>query len=166
MEQANSNIPVYVVQPETGSRRRRTLHRNHLSPIGSLPITNSEDNMSIEEQTTYKEISDGPKQSTDNAFPDDDAPIQDSIVDHGGIDLEVSQPEIVDPVIDPNKSLPDIATHDNIIRDAQPIAGAEPPALDDKQGMPQANLNEADIDDHDVLPPVLPEADLDLPGRS
>ena len=164
VEQADPNIPVYVVQPETGSRGRRTLHRNHLLPIGSLPITNSEDNMSTEEQTTCKEISDGPKQSTDDASSDDDTPIL--IDDHGSIDLDILQQEIVDPVIDPNKSLSDIATHDNIVRDAQPIAGDEPPALDDEQDMPQANLNEADVDDHDVLPPVLPEADLDLPRRS
>ena len=166
MEQADPNILVYVVQPETGSCRRRTLHWNHLLPIGSLPITNSEDNMAIEEQTTYKEIPDGPKQSTDDASSDDEAPIQDCIDNHGSIDLEILQPEIVDPVIDPNKSLPDIATHDNIDGDALPIAGDEPPALDNEQDMPQANLNEAYIDDHDVLPPVLPEADLDLPRRS
>ena len=164
VEQADPNIPVYVVQPETGSRGRRTLHRNHLLPIGSLPITNSEDNMSTEEQTTCKEISDGPKQSTDDASSDDDTPIL--IDDHGSIDLDILQQEIVDPVIDPNKSLSDIATHDNIVKDAQPIAGDEPPALDDEQDMPQANLSEAEVDDHDVLPPVLPEADLDLPRRS
>ena len=120
--------------------------------------------MSTEEQTTCKEISDGPKQSTDDASSDDDTPIL--IDDHGSIDLDILQQEIVDPVIDPNKSLSDIATHDNIVRDAQPIAGDGPPALDDEQDMPQANLNEADVDDHDVLPPVLPEADLDLPRRS
>ena len=43
---------------------------------------------------------------------------------------------------------------------SQPIAGDEPPALDDEQSMPQVNLNESDIDDHDVSLPVLPEADL------
>ena len=93
MEQADPNIPVYVVHPKTGSHRRRTLHRNHLLPIGSRPITNSDDNMSIEEQTTYKEISDGPKQSTDDASSYDDVPIQDSEDDHGSIDQEVLQPE-------------------------------------------------------------------------
>ena len=56
-------------------------------------------------------------------------------------------------MIDSDKSLPDIATHDNI-------------ALDDEQDMPQANMNKADIDDHDVSSPLLPEADLDLPRRS
>ena len=38
MEQADPNIPVYTIQPESGSCKRRTSHRNHLLPIGSLPI--------------------------------------------------------------------------------------------------------------------------------
>ena len=36
-----------------------------------------------------EEVSDGPKHSTDDASSDDDSPFQDSIDDHGSIDLEV-----------------------------------------------------------------------------
>ena len=34
----NSNIPVFEVLVENGDGRKRTLHRNHLLPIGSLPM--------------------------------------------------------------------------------------------------------------------------------
>ncbi|XP_048241545.1 uncharacterized protein LOC125374619 [Haliotis rufescens] len=37
--QPNMGIPVFVVQKENGEGRTRTLHRNHLLPIGSLPRT-------------------------------------------------------------------------------------------------------------------------------
>ena len=40
LNQPNPEIPVYEVQREDGIGRRRTLHRNHLLPIGSLPIAN------------------------------------------------------------------------------------------------------------------------------
>ena len=39
VEQPNPDIPVYILQPESrtkGKRCRRTLHRNHLLPIGEL----------------------------------------------------------------------------------------------------------------------------------
>ncbi|XP_071087529.1 uncharacterized protein [Haliotis cracherodii] len=35
--QPNQDIPVFVVQRESGEGRKRTLHRNHLLPIGSVP---------------------------------------------------------------------------------------------------------------------------------
>ena len=35
-DQPNPDIPVYIVQREDGSGRKRTLHRNHLLPIGYL----------------------------------------------------------------------------------------------------------------------------------
>jgi transposase InsO family protein len=38
LEQPNEDLPVYVLQREDGKGRKRTLHRNHLLPIGSLPI--------------------------------------------------------------------------------------------------------------------------------
>ena len=34
----NSNIPVFEVLVENGDGRKRTLHRNHLLPIDSLPM--------------------------------------------------------------------------------------------------------------------------------
>ncbi|XP_067655385.1 uncharacterized protein [Haliotis asinina] len=36
--QPNQDIPVFVVQRESGEGRKRTLHRNHLLPIGSVPV--------------------------------------------------------------------------------------------------------------------------------
>lgn len=36
ISQPNSEIPVYIVEREDGQGRRRTLHRNHLLPIGYL----------------------------------------------------------------------------------------------------------------------------------
>ena len=59
----------------------------------------------------------------------------------------------------------EIDTRDHIARDVWPIARNEPPALDDEQDMPQVNMTEADIDIY-ILPPVMPEADLNLPRRS
>ena len=38
LEHKNPDLPVYVVQCEEGSGPKRTLHRNHLLPIGSLPV--------------------------------------------------------------------------------------------------------------------------------
>ncbi|XP_071078946.1 uncharacterized protein [Haliotis cracherodii] len=38
LSQPNQDIPVFVVQRESGEGRKRTLHRNHLLPIGSIPI--------------------------------------------------------------------------------------------------------------------------------
>ena len=35
-DQPNPDIPVYIVQREDSSGRKRTLHRNHLLPIGYL----------------------------------------------------------------------------------------------------------------------------------
>ena len=37
VKQSNDDIPVYVVAPENGKGRTRTLHRNHLMPCDSLP---------------------------------------------------------------------------------------------------------------------------------
>ena len=37
LSQPNLGIPVFVVQKENGEGRKRTMHRNHLLPIGSLP---------------------------------------------------------------------------------------------------------------------------------
>ncbi|XP_060085318.1 uncharacterized protein LOC132564705 [Ylistrum balloti] len=36
--QENQDIPVYQLRKESGEGRVRTLHRNHLLPVGSLPI--------------------------------------------------------------------------------------------------------------------------------
>ena len=38
LKQPNPDIPVFEVQKENGEGRKRTLHRNHLLPIGSLPM--------------------------------------------------------------------------------------------------------------------------------
>ena len=38
--QPNKDIPVFVVQREDGVGRKRTLHRNHLLPIGTVPTEN------------------------------------------------------------------------------------------------------------------------------
>ena len=39
LKQPNQDIPVYVVQRENGTGPKRTLHRNLLLPIGSLPFS-------------------------------------------------------------------------------------------------------------------------------
>ena len=39
LEQPNSEIPVYIVKREDRGGLQRTLHRKHLLPIGSLPLT-------------------------------------------------------------------------------------------------------------------------------
>ena len=38
VEQPNREIPVFVVKPENGQGKPKTLHRNHLLPINSLPV--------------------------------------------------------------------------------------------------------------------------------
>ena len=38
LEKPNDEVAVYVVQREDGKGPKRTLHRNHLLPIGSLPF--------------------------------------------------------------------------------------------------------------------------------
>jgi transposase InsO family protein len=38
-DQPNVDIPVYIVKPENGKGKKRTLHRKHLLPIGSLPLS-------------------------------------------------------------------------------------------------------------------------------
>ena len=40
--QPSSDIPVYVIKPEHGSRQTKTVHRNLLLPIGSLPLDDRE----------------------------------------------------------------------------------------------------------------------------
>ena len=55
LKQPNEEIPVYVVQKESGEGRRRTLHRNLLLPIGHL--LNDEDS----EETERKEVEDDRK---------------------------------------------------------------------------------------------------------
>ncbi len=40
--QPNKEIPVFVVQRESGEGKKRTLHRNHLLPIGSVPVPNDD----------------------------------------------------------------------------------------------------------------------------
>lgn len=37
VDQPTPGIPVYVLKPEKGQGRQRTLHRNNLLPIGSIP---------------------------------------------------------------------------------------------------------------------------------
>lgn len=39
LSQPNDGIPVFVVQREDATGRKRTLHRNHLLPISSLPVS-------------------------------------------------------------------------------------------------------------------------------
>ncbi|VDI33668.1 Hypothetical predicted protein [Mytilus galloprovincialis] len=48
LDQPNTELPVYVVRKENGHGRKRTLHRNHLLPIGSI---NEE---LVEENTTHQ----------------------------------------------------------------------------------------------------------------
>ncbi len=43
LQQPNSDIPVFVVQREDGIGPKKTLHRNHLLPISSLPIPQQKD---------------------------------------------------------------------------------------------------------------------------
>ena len=38
VDQPNREIPVFVVKPENGQGKPKTLHRNHLLPINSLPV--------------------------------------------------------------------------------------------------------------------------------
>ena len=40
LSQPNQDIPVFVVRRENGEGRERTLHRNHLLPVGFLPAAN------------------------------------------------------------------------------------------------------------------------------
>jgi len=42
ISQPNISIPVFEVAKENDLVQRRTLHRNHLLPIGSLPLDSSE----------------------------------------------------------------------------------------------------------------------------
>ena len=43
VSQPNSGIPVYVVQKEDKTGKKRTLHRNLLLPIGDLPTDNKDE---------------------------------------------------------------------------------------------------------------------------
>ena len=43
MEQPNKEIPAYVVQSDGSRKKTRTLPRNHLLPVGHLPITDLEE---------------------------------------------------------------------------------------------------------------------------
>ena len=57
--QPNLDIPVYIVVKETESDQKeskgRTLHRNHLLPIGSVPATTSQETTAIEILTSIPE---------------------------------------------------------------------------------------------------------------
>ena len=37
--QPNSDVPVYIVHKESDRKSKRTLHRNHLLPIGCVPVS-------------------------------------------------------------------------------------------------------------------------------
>ncbi len=57
--QPNEEIPVYTVEKENGTDRCRTLHRNHLLPISSIPIprlTKSQDTGGEKKQLVPKPV--------------------------------------------------------------------------------------------------------------
>ena len=53
----NPDIPVYDVQKESGKGRIRTLHRNHLLPIGELPIRECSNDVSDDDQGDVIDVS-------------------------------------------------------------------------------------------------------------
>ena len=57
-KQPASDVPVYTVSKEDGTGRTRTLHRNHLLPIGSLPVDFEDDNQALTPVDDAKEDSD------------------------------------------------------------------------------------------------------------
>ena len=55
ISQPNQDIPVYKLQREDGVGKVRTLHRNLLLPIGSLPIGKEEDSIIKTKVKTHKD---------------------------------------------------------------------------------------------------------------
>lgn len=85
VRQPNDNIPVYEVKKENGQGRMRTLHRNMLLPITSLPLTEKavpRQNANLEHRSAASSSSDLQNYKSDESDSEEDIDFQ--IVSHFG----------------------------------------------------------------------------------
>lgn len=143
-DQPDSELPVYVVKPEKGSGKSRTLHRNHLLPIGSLPVPD------VPQQITTQP-------SKNNIEPDTTAAQEDAeTADDSDEDLELiimNNPDQFD------EDLPSSNEEGEEEQDAVSVGSQEIPLQDDTppaQAAPDLELIEADQhsdqEEHDDTP--------------
>ena len=71
-DQPNPEIPVYVVQQEDGSGRKRTLHRNHLLPIGYLHDSDRPRRKTAPKKVPVSKNKDSGIQNTDDTVVQDE----------------------------------------------------------------------------------------------
>jgi hypothetical protein len=95
-QQPNQDIPVFEIQQESNKRKKKTVHRNKLLPIGELPITEnqnkevdkqsysrieekkSETAETIEREENTNSDSDDDIEETNNAIPQIQSPLRKS----------------------------------------------------------------------------------------
>jgi len=94
LRQPNQDIPVFDVQREDGTGRVRTLHRNHLLPIGELPIGND---------LVKPEVPIEPDDAHGSTDDNDDVNITITMHDHRNQDPA----PVVDPGLDKSVSVPE-----------------------------------------------------------
>ena len=76
LQQPNPEIPVFVVQRESGEGQKRTLHRNVLLPIGSLSDFFSTDTPPPKDKSKQRQVLD----QKDGTFVDDESEEEDDIL--------------------------------------------------------------------------------------
>ena len=195
VDQPNSDIPVFVVKKENGEGRRRTLHRNHLLPIGIIteeeqefrpvpkprPVPRTRQSLKNKKKTENKdEEKSSTSVSTDAETDSEDEsmifvmrePTEPSEVDDSvPLDTDVESADDDDDV-----AVPDVLgdDHDNI--EEQQDAGTEEDALQSEDvDEPDLGTAEAagddgdtddDVDDQDELNSQPVELPVAAPRRS
>lgn len=136
IDQPDQNIPVYIVSPVDNKQQRRTLHRNLLLPIDTLPIELLD---SSRERAVNQPGSDESKQSSDSEMEDFTLRLSDS-------DSDISDVHIHDRS---NLHLEDTQNNDNSSLNDANSSLASTPDLE-YAPEPQGSSTESEVSDQEV----------------
>jgi len=180
-EQPNQEVPVYIVGRENGEGAIRTLHRNLLLPISTLPIddlqphNNDLNNVLLEDNTEESVVADDVSNDENLSLHlDTDSDTEDEYVMfevHDGSDgdlgtTQVAQDESVsdgDAQSDHDQDVPDMLVAESVPIEPEPVAvhtELAPTDLVDEaqvQDIPDMVVNQdvlAQGDDHFTIPPI------------
>ena len=139
IDQPDQNIPVYIVSPVDNKQQRRTLHRNLLLPIDTLPIELVDSSRKRRKRAVNQPGSDESQQSSDPEMEDFTLHLSDS-------DSEISNVPIHDRS---NLHLEDTQYIDNSsLNDANSSLTSTPDVEDAPE--PQGSSTESEVSDQEV----------------
>lgn len=172
LEQPNTEIPVFTVQPESGNGRKRTLHRNLLLPIGYLSKQHPEP---VESQKSVPKPIPRPRTRLQTKrLPTEEESDDESISSDESVGWIVKRPKVNTPssvIFDGQNTITDVdISETESIGDAQPNLHSEVREDSDSGSVSEQDETQQEIEPIDddrgepavvhELPPVEPLVDL------